>query len=166
VENEYYFEDGGKIVRDRYFAKGSDKGEKLDLPDGKVTPGGNWRSFIAACRAGDPSMANGTAEDAHYACVLGHLMNNSYRLGTKAPFNKKAGRFGDNKDAQEHFERLHEMMHKGVGVPEDKAEYVVGPWLTFDPDAERHTGEFADEANALLKDANRAGFEIPDVKDV
>ena len=166
VENEYYFEDGGKIVRDRYYAKGSDKGEKLDLPDGKVTPGGNWGSFIAACRAGDPSMANGTAEEAHYACVLGHLMNNSYRLGSKAPFNAKADRFGDNKDAQEHFQRLHEIMSKGVGVPEDEAEYVVGPWLTFDPDTERHTGEYAEEANALLKDANRDGFEVPDVKDV
>jgi hypothetical protein len=166
VENEYYFEDGGKIVRDRYFAPGSSKGERLDLPRGKVTPGGNWGSFIAACRAGDPNMANGTAEAAHYACVLGHLMNNSYRLGRKAPFNAKAGGFADNKDAQEHFERLHEIMSKGVGVPESDAQYVVGPWLTFDPQAERHTGDYSDEANTLLKDPNRAGFEVPDVKDV
>ena len=166
VENEYYFEDGGKIVRDRYFAPGSSKGERVDLPAGKVTPGGNWRSFIAACRAGDPNMANGNAEAAHYACVLGHLMNNSYRLGHKVPFNAKAGGFGDNADAQEHFERLHEIMSKGVGVPEDEAQYVVGPWLTFDPKTERHTGDFADEANTLLKDPNRAGFEVPDVKDV
>ena len=45
VENEYYFEDGGKIVRDRYFAPGSSKGERVDLPAGKVTPGGNWRQL-------------------------------------------------------------------------------------------------------------------------
>jgi predicted dehydrogenase len=166
VENEYYFEDGGKIVRDRYFAPGSGKGERLDLPRGKVTPGGNWGSFIAACRAGDPNMANGTAEEAHYACVLGHLMNNSYRLGRKVPFNAKAGGFADNKDAQEHFERLHEIMSKGVGVPEDESQYVVGPWLMFDPQTERHIGDFADEANTLLKDPNRAGFEVPDVKEV
>jgi predicted dehydrogenase len=166
VENEYYFEDGGKIVRDRYFAPGSSKGERLDLPRGKVTPGGNWGSFITACRAGDPNMANGTAEAAHYACVLGHLMNNSYRLGRRVPFNAKAGGFAGNADAQEHFERLHEIMSKGVGVPENDAQYVVGPWLTFDPHAERHTGDFADEANTLLKDPNRAGFEVPDVKDV
>lgn len=161
VENQYYFEDGGKIIKDEYFAKGSSKGEKLNLPAGKVTPGGNWGSFIAACRAGKPEMANGNALDAHYGSVLGHLMNNSYRLGQKVPFNAKAGRFGDNKDAAEHFLKLHAMMRDGVGVPEDGAEYVVGPWLTFDAKTERHTGEFRREADALLKDANRPGFEIP-----
>jgi hypothetical protein len=52
-----------------------------------------------------------------------------------------------------------------VGVSAD-AEYVVGPWLTFDPKTERHTGDHADAANALLKDANRSGFEVPSAKDV
>ena len=105
-------------------------------------------------------MANGNVEDAHYACVLGHLMNNSYRLGEEVPFSKKAGKFGDNKDAAEHFAQLHEIMAKGVGVT-DGAKYTVGPTLTFDPETERHVGDHADEANALLKDENRKGFEIP-----
>ncbi|MHC4434542.1 MAG: Gfo/Idh/MocA family protein [Planctomycetota bacterium] len=166
VENEYYFEDGGKIIRGLYYPKASDKGEKFDIPSGKVTPGGNWASFIAACRAGDPSMANGNAVDAHRGCVLGHLMNNSYRLGKSVPFNAEAGRFGDNKDAYEHFMRLHEIMSKGVGLPEDGTNYVVGPWLTFNPQTERHTGAFATEANELLKDANRPGFQVPDPRRV
>lgn len=161
VEDEYYFEDGGKIIRNKYYAKGSDTGEELNLPEGKVTPGGNWGSFIAACRAGDPNMANGNAPDSHYSCVLGHLINNSYRLGTKAPFNLKAGQFGDNPDAYEHFAKLHDVMSKGVGVPEDGNEYIVGPWVTFDPATEQFTGDNAAAANALLKDANRPGFEIP-----
>ena len=161
VENEYYFEDGSKIIRGLLYAKGSDKGEKVSVPPGKVTPGGNWGAFIAACRAGKPEMANGNATDAHYGCVLGHLMNNSYRLGKKVPFNEKAGRFGDNADAHDHFMKLHALMRDGVGVPENGAEYIVGPWLTFDPKTEQHTGEFKDEANALLKDANNPGFEVP-----
>ena len=163
VENEYYFEDGGKIIRNQYYPAGGGSPVPVDVPDGHVTPGGNWGSFVAACRAGDPSMANGNVHDAHYGCVLGHLMNNSYRLGRSVPFNKKAGRFGDNADAAEHFGRLHEVMRDGVGVPEDGAQYVVGPWLTFDPDTERHTGDHAEAANALLKDENRRGFEVPDV---
>jgi len=57
-------------------------------------------------------------------------------------------------------------MSKGVGVPEDGAEYTVGPWLTFDPRTERYTGEHADAANVLVKDLNNKGFEVPDVKDV
>ncbi len=161
VENEYYFEDGGKIVRGQYYAKGSEKGEKISVPPGKVTPGGNFGAFIAACRAGDPMMANGNADQAHHSCTLGHLINNSYRLGKKVPFNAKAGRFGDVADAYEHFMKLHAIMRDGVGVPEDKAEYVVGPWLTFDAQTERFTGELADEANKLVKDPQRAGFEVP-----
>lgn len=161
VENEYYFEDGGKIVRGKYYAKGSEQGEKVSVPPGHVTPGGNWAAFIAACRAGDPQMANGNASQAHHSCTLGHLINNSYRLGKKVPFNAKAGRFGDNKDAYEHFMKLHAIMRDGVGVPEDKAEYVVGPWLTFDGEAERFTGEFAAEANKLVQDAHRPGFQVP-----
>lgn len=166
VENEYYFEDGGKIIREKYYPKGSGVGEPIDIPDGHVTPGGQWGSFIAACRAGDPKMANGNVVDAHYGSVLGHLMNNSYRLGKGVPFNEKAGRFGDNKDAYEHFMKLHEVMSKGVGIPEDGNQYIVGPWLTFDPKTERHTGEFAAEANELLKDPNRAGFQVPDARKV
>lgn len=166
VENEYYFEDGGRIVRGQYYAKGSDKGEKVSVPNGKVTPGGNWGSFVAACRAGKPEMANGDVYDAHYGCVLGHLMNNSYRLGKKVPFNAKAGRFGDDEQAHEHFMKLHSIMRDGVGIPENDAEYVVGPWLTFDPETERHTGAFAKEANALLQDPNNEGFRVPDASKV
>jgi predicted dehydrogenase len=166
VENEYYFEDGGKILGDKYFAKGSKEGETLSLPKGNITPGGNWGSFIAACRNRDPKMANGNAAEAHYGCVLGHLINNSYRLGQRVPFNSKAGRFGDNKDAYEHFNTLHEMMSKGVGIPEDKAEYTVGPWLTFDPKTERHTGDHAEAANALLRDPRNPGFDLPTLANV
>lgn len=161
VENEYYFEDGGRIIRGKYYAPGSDQGEEVSVPAGDVTPGGNWTSFITACRAGDPSLVNGDVHDAHNACVLGHLMNNSYRLGEQVPFNAKAGRFGDNSDAHEHFMRLHSIMKNGVGIPQDGGHYTVGPWLTFDPETEHHTGEHAEKANALLKDENRRGFEIP-----
>ena len=178
VKNEYYFEDGGKIVEEIsnvdgkksknyvHYSKGKSKGEILQVEEGEVTPGGNFGSFIAACRANDPSMANGNALDAHYGSVLGHLMNNSYRLGETVPFNAKAGRFGDNADASEHFLKLHDLMKDGVGIPENGAEYTVGPWLTFDPETERHTGNFKDEANALLKKDYRNGFEVPTPNDV
>ena len=66
VENEYYFEDGGRIIRNRYYAPGSNKGESVKVPQGDVTPGGNWGSFITACREGKPEMANGNVLEAHY----------------------------------------------------------------------------------------------------
>ncbi len=166
VENEYYFDDGGRIVRGVYYPAGKSEGEKVSLPAGKVTPGGNWGAFVAACRAGKPEMANGNVVDAHYGCVLGHLMNNSYRLGSPVPFNLKAGRFGDNQAAAEHFAKLHEIMKDGVGVPEDGNDYTVGPWLTFDPETEKHVGEMAAEANRLMKDPNRPGFQVPEASRV
>jgi hypothetical protein len=64
-----------------------------------------------------------------------------YHNGQWVFFNAKAGRFGDNKDAYEHFMKLHALMRDGVGVPENGAEYTVGPWLTFDAETERFTGE-------------------------
>ncbi|MEM7235105.1 MAG: gfo/Idh/MocA family oxidoreductase, partial [Planctomycetota bacterium] len=166
VENEYYFEDGGKIIRGKYYAKGSNKGEPVKAPNGKVTPGGNWGSFVKACKAGDPMMANGNMAEAHYGCVLGHLMNNSYRMGESLPFNSKAGKFGDNKDAYEHFMKLHAITRDGCGVPEDKAQYTVGPWIGFDPKTEMCIGDNAKAANKLLRDPNSKGFEIPDVANV
>ena len=163
VINEYYLEDGSVIVGEsKYKIKrpGSDKFEPLPLPPGKVTPGGNWKSFITAIRAGDPKMANGNVYDAHYGCVVGHMMNNSYRIGKQVPFNAKAGKFGDNADAAEHFLALHEMMQQKAGI-EDSAKYTVGPWLEFDAQNERFVGDRADEANVLVKDPMNPGFEVP-----
>ncbi|TWU11178.1 4-carboxy-2-hydroxymuconate-6-semialdehyde dehydrogenase [Novipirellula galeiformis] len=169
VYNEYYLEDGSVITgegRYKILRPGADKPEELKVPSGNVTPGGHFNAFISAVRANDPSMANGNVMDAHYGCVLGHLMNNSYRLGSEVPFNAKAGQFGDNKDAAIHFGKLHSIMKDGVGVPENEAKYVVGPTLTFDPETEKHTGEFATEANQLLKDPNNANFKIPQISEV
>ncbi|MCH2114121.1 MAG: Gfo/Idh/MocA family oxidoreductase [Pirellulales bacterium] len=164
VCNEYYLEDGSKIVGEgtyQIYRPGSDKPEPLPLEPGKVTPGGAFGSFVAAVRAGDPGMVNGNALDAHYGSVMGHLLNNSYRLGQQVPFNAKAGRFGDDSAVADHFLKLHEVMGDGVGVPEDGANYTVGPWLTFDSEAERHTGDHAEVANAMLQDQRNRGYEIP-----
>jgi len=53
--------------------------------------------FRCRLSRGKPEMANGNAAQAHYSCTLGHVINNSYRLGQKVPFNEKAGRFGDTR---------------------------------------------------------------------
>jgi hypothetical protein len=82
------------------------------------------------------------------------------------PFNAKAGRFGDNADAAEHFAKLHAIMRDGVGIPEDAANYQVGPMLSFDPATERFVGEHAEAANGLLKDENNPNFRVPDASAV
>ncbi len=169
VFNEYYLEDGSVITGEGNYQirrPGAKQAEKLKLSPGHVTPGGNWNSFISAVRAADPNMANGNVMDAHYGCVLGHLMNNSYRLGEPTPFNADAGTLLGNADAEDHFGRLHAIMRDGVGISDGSTQYQLGKHLTFDPTTERFTGDFADAANSLIKDDDRPGFEIPGLEAV
>ncbi|MCO8123059.1 Gfo/Idh/MocA family oxidoreductase [Stieleria sp. TO1_6] len=166
VYNQYYLEDGSVITGENHYSilrPGAKKAEPLKVEPGDVTPGGNFNSFIAAVRAQDPSMANGNVTDAHYGCVLGHIMNNSYRLGQEVPFSATATDFGGNADAVEHFGRLHRIMEDGVGVSANEAKYNLGPMLSFNAETERFEGERAEEANRLLKDPNNAGYEVPTV---
>ncbi len=160
VKNDFYFEDGGKIIGNTYISPSGEE-QRVEGEPAELTPGGNYGSFINACRANDPSMSNADMEVAHYSSLLGHVMNNSYRIGKPAPFNAKAGRFGDDKLAYEEFMKVHEIMRDGVGIPEDGAEYIVGPWLTFDPETEMFTGEHAEEANKLVRDPRMEEFDIP-----
>jgi len=161
VTNRFYFEDGGKLWDGEYISHNGSQPRNVQVTDVRQTPGGAFGSFVAACRANDPKMANGNMYDAHFSCTLGHLMNNSYRLGEKLPFNEKAARFGDNAIAYEEFMKIHSIAKDGMGVPVDKAEYIVGPWLEFDGDAELFVGDRSVEANRLLKDPRRSEFDIP-----
>ncbi|MCG6189187.1 Gfo/Idh/MocA family protein [Maribellus maritimus] len=166
VTNRFYFEDGGKLWDGEYISSNGSQARNVPIKEVKITPGGNWQSFITACKANDPYMANGTMYDAHYSCTLGHLMNISYRLGEKVPFNARAGRFGDNELAFQEFMKIHDIASDGMGVPQDQAEYIVGPWLRFDGEAEHFVGDYSTEANRLLRDPRNAGFDIPSPESV
>ena len=161
VTNRFYFEDGGRLDEDDYIPHNGSQPREVQIKKVEITPGGNYGSFVAACRANDPKMANGTMYDAHYSCTLGHLMNISYRLGEKVPFNARAGRFGDNDLAYEEFMKIHDIAADGMGIPQNQAEYIVGPWLRFDGKTEHFVGDNSIEANRLLRDPRRAEFDIP-----
>ena len=51
---------------------------------------------------------------------------------------------------------------QGRGVALERAEFEFGPQLTFDPKAERFTGDRAEQANALLTRKYRAPFVVPE----
>ncbi|HKL32930.1 MAG TPA: Gfo/Idh/MocA family oxidoreductase [Tangfeifania sp.] len=161
VTNRFYFEDGGKLWDGEYISHNGSQPRDVEVKNVKLTPGGNYGSFVAACRANDPAMANGNMYDAHYSCALGHLMNTSYRLGEKVPFNARAGRFGDNAVAYEEFMKIHDIATDGMGIPQDSTDYIVGPWLNFDAESEKFVGDYSVEANRLLRDPRRAEFDIP-----
>ncbi len=166
VTNRFYFEDGGKLVDGEYISHNGSQPRDVKIKEVEIRPGGAFGSFINACRANDPAMANGNMADAHYSTTMGHLMNNSLRLGKKVPFNAKAGKFGDNKLAYEEYMNIHAIARDGMGVPEDKAEYIVGPWLEFDGETEKFVGKNSKEANQLLADPRRSEFDIPSPESV
>mgnify|MGYP002396029392 CR=1 FL=1 len=166
VTNRFYFEDGGKLWDGEYIPHNGSQPRDVPIKKVEITPGGAFGSFVNACRANDPSMANGTMYDAHYSCTLGHLMNISYRLGEKVPFNAQAGRFGDNDIAYEEFMKLHDIASDGMGIPQNGDEYVVGPWLRFDGEAEHFVGNRAEEANRLLADPRNYEYDIPSPQSV
>jgi len=166
VTNRFYFEDGGKLWDGEYISNNGSQPRNVDVKKIELTPGGPFGSFVAACRANDPKMANGTMYDAHYSSAMGHIMNISYRLGEKVPFNAKAGRFGDNALAFEEFMKIHDIATDGMGIPQDSTDYIVGPWLNFDGEAEHFIGDYATEANRLLRDPRNAEFDIPSPQSV
>ena len=170
VENRYYFEDGGKIIRNEYISPSGDKTpiDIDDLEEADIYPGGNAGSFVRACRTGDPTRVNAGMYEGHYSSGLGHLMNISYRLGQKKPFSEDVVSFNDP-EVEEQFNWFHSVMRDGVGLGQQRRrahpiadQYRVGPWLSFDSDSEKFTGEFAGNANTLLRNPNRTGFEIPE----
>ncbi|MGK7397426.1 MAG: Gfo/Idh/MocA family protein [Candidatus Cyclobacteriaceae bacterium M3_2C_046] len=166
VTNRFYFEDGGKLWDGEYISHNGSQPRDVPIKKVEITPGGAYGSFVTACRANDPQMANGTMYDAHYSCTLGHLMNISYRLGEKVPFNAQAGRFGDNDIAYEEFMKLHDIASDGMGIPQNGADYIVGPWLRFDGEAEHFIGNRAEEANRLLADPRNYEYDIPSPQSV
>jgi hypothetical protein len=163
VENRYYFEDGGKIIGNEYITPDGER-EPLDLETADITPGGNTGSFVNCCRTGDPEMVNAGMFEGHYSSALGHLMNISYRLGQEKPFSEEVISFGNpmNQMVEEQFNWFHSVMRDGVGLNQNNTHYRVGPWLTFDSDSEKFTGEYANNANTLLRNPRRSGFDIPE----
>jgi predicted dehydrogenase len=160
VLNEYYTTEG-MIADGKFTPKNGGKPESLAKFEARVAPGGPFGSFINAVRSRKPEDLNADVEIAHYSAALCHLPNISYRLGEKLPFNKAAGRIGDNKEVVATFENLRENL-QGVGVKLEETEYQLGRTLTLDPQAERFTGEGADKANALLTREYRAPFVVPE----
>jgi predicted dehydrogenase len=57
VKNDFYFEDGGKILGNTYISPSGEQ-EPVQGEPVEITPGGPFGSFVAACRAGKPEMSN------------------------------------------------------------------------------------------------------------
>jgi predicted dehydrogenase len=162
IGNIFHLE-GGTIAGSKFYPKGSDKPEPL--PNAGVEPKrgpgrGNFGNFIAAVRSRKQEDLNADVLEGHYSSALCHLANVSYRLGEEVTFggNGRGKPFGDDKDANESFERMVEHLSSGNAIPLDGLKYRLGHKLAFDPKAETFVG--SPEANRLLTRDYRAPFVV------
>jgi predicted dehydrogenase len=128
----------------------------------RLTEGaGHHENFIQAVRSRKVSDLHADVLEGHLSTALCHMGNISYRLGQKASRAEIVERMGGNRGLAESFERFQEhLLLNGVDLKETPR--ILGPWLTLDPQTERFTGEFADEANKLVRGAHREPFVIPE----
>ena len=147
-----------------FFPKGGGDPQSLDVPQPKMAVADAFPAFINAMRTRKPEDNNCDAEVAHYSSACIHLSNASYRLGVGDPKNYKKAQDlvnGQHAEVEAALGRLHDNC-KVLGLPIDEMTWTIGPVLTFDPKAERFTGEQAEAANELLRRDYRAPFVVPE----
>lgn len=150
----------GGIVR---FSRGG--GTSFDAKSGeqikqyKGTAGsGHDRNFIDTLRAGKRETLSAEIEVSHRSTIVCHLANIAYRLGEAANLEQARAAFSGHDDAAATLADMAEQA-VGCGVDLSRTPFRLGPALTFDPDAERFTGENAEEANGCLRYAYRGPYE-------
>ncbi len=122
---------------------------------------GHHENFIKAVRSRKVSDLNADVLEGYLSSALCHMGNISYRLGQTASRDEIVERIGGNKELTESFERFQDHLLLN-GVDLKQTPRVLGPWLTLDPQTERFTGEFAEEANKLVRGSYRAPFIVPE----
>jgi predicted dehydrogenase len=116
--------------------------------------------FIEAVRNNRPSSVPCSVDDGHLSSAICHLGNISYRLGETASPADISDAFRSNVLGAETWRRLIEhLVVNEVDLNKNKA--ALGLVLTFDGANERFTGTMAEEANVLLKNNYRSGWEVP-----
>lgn len=147
--------EGGYTVGNKAFDKAGGLVKAFTPPQKSVRA-----AFFDAVRGGEAMPYYDIAE-AHISTGLVHLGNISHRLGKEAAPEQIRERVAHNADFQKAWERMQAHLDAN-GIDVRKTPPMLGPFLQFDPDAERFTGAFADEANRHLSREYRKGFEVPD----
>jgi len=122
---------------------------------------GHQENFIQAVRSRKVSDLNADVQEGYLSAALCHMGNISQRLGKQVSRDEIVASFKSNADLMESFERFQEhLLVNGVDVK--LTPRMLGPWLTMDADTERFTGEWAKEANQLVRGTYREPFVVPE----
>lgn len=119
-------------------------------------------NFINSVRAGKLINSNLHVAHGFHAASLAHLANISYRLGKAVSVDEVRERLKNDKAGLETFEHfVQNLVDNKIDLNVDKIS--AGPWLDFDPVAEKFIGEFAEEANKLATENYVEEFKLPTI---
>jgi len=117
----------------------------------------HFANFVAAVRAGDPSLLKAPIREGHVSSALCHLANISYRVGRRATPDEIRAEVGEHALGREGLERTLE--HLAANDVDAGADLLtLGPYLELDPERER----FRDDPRAceLLTREYRTPFVV------
>jgi predicted dehydrogenase len=165
----------GRLIRigiwvqceDGYYAVGESGGAAYDKEGKKIKTfvqqskeGDHQSTFIKACKSRVNEDNPCDALTAHYSAALCHLGNISYRCGKATPAGDVTDAVKANAQASEAFERMKEhLVNNKVDLA--TTQINLGPALNMDSNAEKFTGEFADQANKFTNRDWCGGYRKP-----
>lgn len=126
----------------------------------------HFGNFVRAVHSRDLDELNSEILGGHLSAGLCHLGNISYRLGRQTSPKEILAELQSRRlfdDYQDTFERTRKHLAAN-GVDVEKTRLTLGPWLEFDPDAERFVGN--ETANLMLTRAYRRPFVVPSESEV
>ncbi len=151
--------EGGFVAEGKAYDNDGNTVKKFDGFDDGAD---HMKNFIDSIRAGKRVSENLNVAQGYHAACLAHLANYSYRVGKKVSPEEVKERLASDKAGLETLETFIKNLEANkIDVAVDKI--IAGPWLDFDPQTEKFTGEFAAEANKLMEDEYAPGFELPKV---
>jgi predicted dehydrogenase len=118
-------------------------------------------NFVEAVRSRRPQDLNCEILEGHLSTSLSHLANTSHRIGETASTGEILETIQGNHNLSEAFGRFQDHLtsnHVDLNV----THATLGPWVEFDPEQERFTGDFAERANALRSRDYREPFVVPE----
>jgi predicted dehydrogenase len=147
IAEKYAYDNSGKEL------------EKFAFDDDTANHMGN---FIKSVQAGKALNDNLLIQKGFQAAALAHLANISYRVGQSLGVDAVKEQIKGDMDATASFEdMLKNLAANNVDLAAKPP--VLGAALTFDPDAFKFTGAFAEQANALLTEDYRDEFKLPTI---
>lgn len=117
----------------------------------------HMQNFIDSARSGKIAKER-QVESGHLSSALAHIGNISWKLGAHGGAKEGESAF-TNPDAKDAFARMATHLEAN-GIDLGKTPLKIGKSLALDTANERFTGTGAEEANALLKENYRKGFEL------